>query len=198
MRHVTRRSQCHQLGRCEEYERRLAKAEADKALALKRQAVELTGSVEEVMAMRAERDKEERLTMLSGKVARRIMNTGLASGWSAWYEMWEAKTYAMGRLRQCGNRLHSPALAEAFGCWRDTVEEEARRKEVKMMRQREAALKGEQSALGQELERVKADYERQVQIADARIVKSLEEARGSQRKLEEARGSQRTPFMCHP
>ena len=42
------------------------------------------------------------------------MHQGIANGWSAWVELWEAKTYAMSRLRECGNRLRKPELSLAF------------------------------------------------------------------------------------
>jgi chromosome segregation ATPase len=48
---------------------------------------------------------------------RRVLNRNLTLGWSAWLELWEAKTHAMDRLRQCGNRLHAPALANSFALW---------------------------------------------------------------------------------
>ena len=73
--------------------------------------------------MREQKAKEERIELMRRQVLRRIKNQGIASGWSAWIELWEAKTYAMNRLREVGNRFQSPALADAFGFWeRDTKE----------------------------------------------------------------------------
>ena len=77
--------QVHQL------ELRLQAADREKEAALKRQLVELTGSSEEIMAMRAEREKEERIEALSKKSARRLLNSGLTNAWEAWFELWDAK-----------------------------------------------------------------------------------------------------------
>ena len=72
---------------------------------------------EEFSAEAAAKAKEERIELLRRQSMRRMLNAGLANAWSAWFELWEAKTYAMGRLRECGNRLHKPALANSFSFW---------------------------------------------------------------------------------
>ena len=46
-----------------------------------------------------------------------MSNGQLAGSWSAWSDFWSSKTYAMARLRECGNRLHTPGLALAFESW---------------------------------------------------------------------------------
>ena len=61
--------------------------------------------------------KEERIELLRRQSMRRMLNAGLANAWSAWFELWEAKTYAMGRLRECSNRLHKPGLSIAFSAF---------------------------------------------------------------------------------
>jgi hypothetical protein len=81
---------------CEE---RLVQMEEEKKLALERLRIELTGNAEEVMKLRAEQEKEARVELLRRQVGRRMLHQGLANGWSAWHELWSAKTYAMGRLR---------------------------------------------------------------------------------------------------
>ena len=57
------------------------------------------------------------------------MNSGLSSAWQAWYEMWEAKTYAMSRLREVGNKLRAPEVSVAYnlwaGAWRVTKQRQA-------------------------------------------------------------------------
>ena len=45
------------------------------------------------------------------------MMADIAWGWSAWFEMWSAKVYSMGRLRECANRLRAPGLGHAFTFW---------------------------------------------------------------------------------
>ena len=63
------------------------------------------------------KEKEERVEMMHRQSARRILNAGLTNAWSAWHEMWAAKTYAMERLRECANRLKAPELAQAYSHW---------------------------------------------------------------------------------
>ncbi len=50
----------------------------------------------------------------------------MSLGFMAWVELWEAKTYAMNRLRECGNKFRKPGLADAFGFWLADVEEQKR------------------------------------------------------------------------
>ena len=102
-----------------EYEARLANMEEQHKLAMHRQLVELTGTADEIRALREEKSKEERVELLRRQVTRRIMNAGISRGWTAWVELWSAKTYAMGRLRECGNKLHAPGLTTAFWIWAD-------------------------------------------------------------------------------
>jgi hypothetical protein len=67
--------------------------------------------IREQMAAKA---REERIELLQRQIGRRMMNRGLSEAWTAWFEMWSAKTYAMQRLREVGvtdaelDRLMSP------------------------------------------------------------------------------------------
>ena len=65
----------------------------------------------------AAKAKEERIELLRRQSVRRMLHAGLSGAWMAWFKMWSAKSYAMTRLRQCANRLHSPKLSDAFGEW---------------------------------------------------------------------------------
>ena len=127
----------------EGHEVQLAKADEEKELALQRQLTELTGSAEEIAAMREEKAKdratharcpdpsafecaahhssdgivcavqakEERVELLKRQIGRRILNQGLMRGFTAWTELWEAKSYAMGRLQECGAKFKAPSRA---------------------------------------------------------------------------------------
>ena len=64
-----------------------------------------------------EKAKEERVELMHRQSARRIMNAGLNNAWSAWYELWNARTYALAKLREVANRLRSPELAHAYNHW---------------------------------------------------------------------------------
>jgi len=145
-----------------EMDARLAMAAADKEEALARQSIELTGSAEQVAEMRAVQEREERLALMHKQSARRLMNAGLLNAWCAWTELWEAKVYALRRLREAANRLTTPELADAFATWTAEIENQRRRAELRAMRQREAILSGEQSDLGQELNCLKEQFAREL------------------------------------
>jgi len=48
---------------------------------------------------------------------RRMLNRDVAMGFQAWLERYEAKTYALERLRKCYALLHSPGLVRGFEAW---------------------------------------------------------------------------------
>ena len=105
-----------------EYEAKLAAAAEERALALQRQLVELTGTAEEQMALREAKEKEERIELLRRQVVRRIMYSSMSHGWSAWVELWQAKSYALATLRRSAGRLQAPALADSFVYWQRDCE----------------------------------------------------------------------------
>ena len=87
---------------------------------LRARVSQLDGGASEIQALltaQAEVEKEKRVELLRRQVVRRMMNASIVNGWSAWYELWAAKTYAMARLRQAATRLHAPQLERAFSCW---------------------------------------------------------------------------------
>ena len=90
---------------------------------LRERVSQLDGGVAEAERLHQEQlasQKEERIELLRRQVTRRIMNSGLSSAWQAWYEMWEAKTYAMSRLREVGNKLRAPEVSATFYSWADS------------------------------------------------------------------------------
>jgi hypothetical protein len=123
-----------------EYEGKLRQAEEAKHLALERQLISLTGTAEERKAAVEEQAREERIELLRRQIGRRMLNRSLSRGWSAWLEMWEAKTYAMGRLRQVGNRFREPGMSRAFAFWVDQWVETRRAKEMKELKQQSKNL----------------------------------------------------------
>ena len=105
------------------------------------------------MEARMAREKEERVELLRRQVGRRMLNQGIANGWSAWVDLWEAKSYAMQRLRGVGNRFRSPELAEAFSQWADTCEETRRQAQLAASLTLQSKLEGERLELDAELRR---------------------------------------------
>ena len=54
-------------------------------------------SAAQLMALQEEKEKEGRVELLRRQVTRRIMNSGISRGFTAWVELWEAKAYAIRR-----------------------------------------------------------------------------------------------------
>ena len=75
----------------------------DETVSIKRQLTEKN----------AREARQERLEMLRRMIGRRMMNQDLHRGYTAWLQMWEAKVYAMNRLRQVASRLKSPEVSNA-------------------------------------------------------------------------------------
>ena len=77
------------------------------------QVMLLGGGAEEqaaLMEAQAAKEKEERVELLRRQIGRRMMNSSLTRGWSAWYDLWTAKSYALRRLREVANRLRKPEV----------------------------------------------------------------------------------------
>ena len=81
------------------------------------QMKELKAEAAEKAAAEAAKAKEERVELMRRQATRRLLYADLAQGWSAWVEMWAARSDALQRLRQCGAKLHAPELSAAFGVW---------------------------------------------------------------------------------
>ena len=72
------------------------------------------------------RYREERIERSRLQAIRRMKNRELAVGMNAWLEFWEAKRYALAKLRKVGNKMKSPDLTNAFNQWYEDLEEEKR------------------------------------------------------------------------
>jgi len=162
-----------------DYEARLSAAEESKVWALERLRVELTGSAEEMAALREEKAKEERIKLLKRQVGRRMMNQGIASGWAAWYELWAAKTYAMKTLREVGARLKAPELSRAFEFWTtDQVETKRAENEARLERESksmEAQLRRARFEAGQ-LDMLRLAHEDELRSLKTRLDTMVAEA----------------------
>ena len=87
---------------------------ADEKLALEAARVE--------MAAQSEAEKKaERIASLQRQVARRIVHRGAARGWSAWVEMWQARSYAFARMKQASSRIALREVYIAFATWMQLV-----------------------------------------------------------------------------
>ena len=150
-----------------EYDRKLAEAEESKQAALEQQQVELTGTAAQRAAMAEERAREERIEQLRRQTVRRMMNAGLLNAWNAWAEFWDAKTYALQRLREVANRLRSPALSSAFAFWaRDTAARLSRRSAL-VHEEKAKGLERENTQLRDQLTTLRASSEEQLAALSA-------------------------------
>ena len=147
-------------------ERLLKQAELDKQAALKRQAVEFTGSTEEVLAMRAAAEKEERIELLRRQSVRKLLNAALANGWSAWVELWAARTDAKRKLRLAARSFRSPGISDAFDVWFAIVAALQQRQRLREERRRSLGLEGKALTLSEQMQRKCAEYERRLQAAE--------------------------------
>lgn len=74
---------------------------------------------DELIAMRekelveiAAKQEEDRRELIMNQSIRRLKHRDLTAGFSAWVELWEAKTYALQKLREVGERPQ-PKLQKA-------------------------------------------------------------------------------------
>ena len=171
-----------------------AMADEELATALARQRIELTGSQEEREALLAEVAKEERIELLRRQVCRRIKFGGLANGWMAWKELRDARSYALKRLREIGNRLHRPELSFAFGAWGELLEEKLendRKSQFTLLQEREAALSSRCARLEKEVERERAagaaQLEQAAQDKASALKRQLTEMTGTAEEIDTLR-----------
>ena len=74
--------------------------------------------MQRLMEEELEREKEKRVAHLGEMGVKRLMNQGLARGWSAWHEVWAEKVRKRNLLKQAGARLTKPKLVKSYAHWR--------------------------------------------------------------------------------
>lgn len=153
-----------------ECDMKLMAAEEDKAIALQRQLVELTGSAEEIAAVREAEEKEARVELLRRQIGRRMLYQSVSRGFSAWLDRWQAKAYAVNRLRECGNKLREPALASAFAFW---VADHGEQKRIRAWQELEAQSKSIEAQLRQA--RYESKQMSMLKVAQEDEIKALKE-----------------------
>mmetsp|Transcript_30588 Transcript_30588/g.79432 ORF Transcript_30588/g.79432 Transcript_30588/m.79432 type:complete len:732 (-) Transcript_30588:437-2632(-) len=158
------------------YEQKLKDAEESKLLALERLRVELVGSAEERHKLREEKTKENRIQEVQAKWARRLMHQGVAHGWNAWVEAWEARLYALSWMRRAANQFQAPDLAMGFEAWENYIrlckESKAKAHNLKLMSTCET-LNGQLQSVMDESERKlkEASEERKLLLREIRQLK---------------------------
>ena len=94
-----------------------------------------------------------------------MLHRGLVWGWSAWCEAYEARRYALGRLRAASHRLQSPELSSAFEHWRFDAAIAKRLATMTTHQTTERALRAELATLQSSLERQLAAAEESKRLA---------------------------------
>ena len=157
-----------------EWDKRLRSSTSDVNATAEARLAALKEDIENKAREKAERDKEERIKVLKQKSARRLLNAGLANGWSAWLELWEAKTNAITRLREVANRLRKPEMSLAF-FYLNRHRESARRMELaRAAFKKEETLLSVRTELEDEIARLHAETERKLALAEESKQRALE------------------------
>ena len=108
-------------------ESKIQQVEQEKQLALERQYIELTGTIEEKLKVAKEESKEERVELLRRQTVRRMISVQESYAWNAWTSYVDARNYAMHHLQKTRERIHqSSGLAPAFEFWAYACDEQRR------------------------------------------------------------------------
>ena len=139
-----------------------AEASAAKEAELEKEAELLRTQLEEMAEEYAEREEEQavkahddRIELITREVVRKFQNSELNFGFTAWIELWQARTNAMQKLREVGNRMRSPELADTFYWWSDQCTEEGRKAEIEAQERRADRLKQALELRDREIHRLK-------------------------------------------
>ena len=84
-----------------------------------------------------------RAVLLRRQSVRKLLNAALADGWSAWVELWVARSYALAHLRAVGNKLRSPEKASAWSFWSSSMLEAKRLAELARLEREGASLEAQ-------------------------------------------------------
>ena len=91
-------------------------------------------------------------------IARRMLHRDVGGAFAAWTELWEAKTYALNRMRQIANLLHPKTreLARCFTSWADACREANHESQLASAGSTTAALRRELELKDKEIARLKS------------------------------------------
>jgi hypothetical protein len=149
-------------------------AEEDKLRALEKQRIELTGSVEEILALREAEEKEKRVEHLAQKAMKRLSNQGIMRGFTAWSEQYLQAERQKRMLAAASGRIMRPGLAMAISHWKGDWEEERRITLALTVQRRERARFG---TAEQEVSEVRARAEAERAASKERMEMALEKQR---------------------
>ena len=115
--------------------------------------------VRQEMEAKMELEKEKRVDHLQKIGMKRLMNAGLARGWSAWHGLYAERRRKRNMLRQVGARLTKPKLLACYAHWRKGWEIEVHVSRTMTHAERLAAEEANSQALQQELNGLRKELE---------------------------------------
>ena len=122
-------------------------------------------SAEQQLAFATEQAKENRVQLIAESVLRRIVQRGLARGWTTWHGQWAGMVRRKRMLAAASGRLQRPMLTAALWSWRtgwaDAMRERAGMSHVRLLKESES----EKGALGAQMRRLKAEHAQQLDAA---------------------------------
>ena len=74
-------------------------------------------AAEHAMQQKLEEERQKRVEHIAQVGMRRIMQQGLAKGWTAWHDQWANKVHQKRLLAASAGRLAKPKLAHAVSHW---------------------------------------------------------------------------------
>jgi Ca2+-binding EF-hand superfamily protein len=155
------------------------RAELEKA----KKAALAGSSLEADLQRQMEQEREKRVAHLQQLGVKRMMQIGLARGWSAWEDQWREAVHKRNLLKGAASRLTKPKMVAAFMHWqRDWEHLEMQRAAMSGVERLEADARRkakEQAEVYAEVSRLR------LELADAR--KAMADGRGLEAQMEEER-----------
>ena len=122
-------------------------------------------SAEQQLAFATEQAKESRVQLIAESVLRRIVQRGLARGWTTWHGQWAGMLRRKRMLVAAGGRLQRPMLTAALWSWRtgwaDAMRERAGMSHVRLLKESES----QKGALVAQMRWLKAEHAQQLDAA---------------------------------
>jgi Ca2+-binding EF-hand superfamily protein len=114
-----------------------------------------------------EEEREKRVAHLQAVGVRRLLQKGLARGWSAWLEAHQEKQRRLRMLKAAGARLLRPRLVAGYQHWQSSWKSEQAKKANMTVEQRLAEYEMLCKGMQAELEKTKADLSETRRILEA-------------------------------
>ena len=134
-----------------------------------------------------EREKEKRVAHLGEMGVKRLMNMGLARGWTAWHELYTEKVNQRNLLKKAASRLTRPKMVSAYSHWLLDFQIEIRKGRYQTTEQKLLKKTEEATALHEEVEKLRKELEKSRSSALAGRGQEAELKRLMEEELEKER-----------